>query len=80
MACYCQFCIVGDWQACENMEWVEQWQQRALTPTLTHVQHEMTIEDNQVFTSDDYDRVSDLVQEGTLFIELNFVCMHVYMS
>ena len=61
------------------MKLVKQWQQRALTPTSTHVQHGMTIEDNQVFVRYDYDHFSDLVQEGTLFIELNFICMHVYM-
>jgi hypothetical protein len=61
-----QYCIAGDWEACENIEWVEEWQQRALSPTSTYVQHETTIEDNQVFASDDYDCVSNLVQEGTL--------------
>jgi hypothetical protein len=63
---FVNFFIVGDWEACENIEWVEDWKQRALSPTSTYVQHETTIEDNQVFASDDYDPVSDLVKEGTL--------------
>ena len=49
LACFCQYYIASGWEACENIEWVEEWQQRALSPTSTYVQHETTIEDNQVF-------------------------------
>lgn len=32
LTCFCQFCIIGDWEACTNKEWVEEWKQRYLTP------------------------------------------------
>lgn len=45
-------------------EWIEDWNQRSLTPTQIQDQIDTTIEDNdQLFASNDYDRVSELVQK-----------------
>ena len=33
---FCQFCLVGEWEECKNIEWVEDWQQKSLAPTDTH--------------------------------------------
>ena len=53
-----------------------------MTPAQAHDQYERTIEENdQVFASEDYDRVSDLVQEGNLiqFISFYFTLLSYFV-
>jgi hypothetical protein len=65
LACFCQFCVAGEWEECENMEWVEEWQQKSLTPSEPQDQDDIRNEDlNHAFASEDYDRVSDLIEPG----------------
>ena len=65
LACFCQFCLVGEWEECENTEWVEDWQQRSLAPTDTHFEDGIVNEgQNVTFALENYDRISDLIEPG----------------
>lgn len=62
LACFYQTCIIHDSKSCENIEWVEEWKQRSLTPSQSHDDPQETIVEDELFVSKDYDRISDLVQ------------------
>ena len=65
LVCFCQFCLAGEWKECENTEWVQDWQQKSLAPTDMHFQDDIVNEDHNVtFASEDYGRISDLIQPG----------------
>ena len=63
LVCFYQFCLVGEWEECENTKWVEYWQQKLLAPTDTHFQDDTVNEgQNVTFASEDYGHISDLIQ------------------
>ena len=75
LACFCQFCVAGEWEECENTEWVKEWQHKSLTPSQTQYQDVRRNEDpDHAFASEDYECVSDLIQPGNLiqFVVYNF--------
>lgn len=53
-----------------------------MTPKKVHDQQKIIIEgENQLFASEDYDHVSDLVQEGSLIkFELTYLFQFIYMN
>ena len=65
LACFCQIRLVGEWEECENTEWIEDWQKRSLALTDMHFEDDIVNEgQNVTFASEDYDRISDLIEPG----------------
>ena len=59
---FCQFCLAGEWEECENIEWVEDWQQKLLVPTNTHFKDHIVNEGpNVTFALEDYGHISNLI-------------------
>ena len=48
LVCFCQFYLAGEWEECENTEWVEDWQKKSLAPTDTHFQDDTVNEGQNV--------------------------------
>lgn len=67
LACFCNPCSSGEWDECECMDWVDDWDHVSLAVD-PHVVIETThLEEGQSTISTDYDHISDLVQPGHIY-------------
>ena len=76
LAYFCQFYLAGEWEECENIEWVEDCKQKSLAPTDTHFQDDIVNKvQNVTFASEDYGHISDLIQPRMHNL-IKFCCVH----
>ena len=69
MACYCPSCEEGNWDDFESTEWVDKWDIWVLDPIDTYCPPQ-ALEMVEMDSSIDFDRLSDLVQPGNIYIYL----------
>lgn len=68
-ACFCERCVDGGWQSCQNREWSDAWFEKVLTPLQVRqdgpLADMIAIGDGQ--RSVDHDSLTDYLQEGDVF-------------
>ena len=68
LACYCITCSSGEWDECECMDWVDDWDHVSLVLDPRVVIETTHLEEVQLMISTDYDHISDLVQPGHIHV------------
>ena len=67
MACYFPSCAEENWDDCEYTEWVVKWDIQVLDPIDTY-HPPQALEMVEMDFSIDFDRLSDLVQPGNIYL------------
>ena len=67
LACFCSPCSSGEWDECECMDWVDDWDHVSLVVD-PHVFCEKThLEEGSSMISIDYDHISDILHLGHIY-------------
>jgi len=67
LACFCSPYSSGEWDECECMDWVDDWDRVSLAVDPRVVIETTHLEEGQSAISTDYDHISDLVQLGHIY-------------
>ena len=67
LACFCSPSSNGEWDECECMDWVDDWDRVSLAVDPRVVGETTHLEDVQLVISTDYDHISYLVQPGHIY-------------
>ena len=67
MFAFCSPCSSGEWDECECMDWVDDWDHVSLAVDPCVVGETTHLEEGQSMISIDYEHISDLVQPGHIY-------------
>ena len=70
MACYCPSCAKENWDDYKSTKWVDKCDLQVLDPIDTY-RPPQALEMVQMESSIDFDRLSDLVQPGNIYIYIS---------
>ena len=67
LACFFIPCSSGEWDECECMDWVDDWDRVSLEVDPRVVSETTHLKEGQSVISTDYDHISNLVQPGYIY-------------
>ena len=67
LACFCSPCSSGEWDECECMDWVDDWDPVPLVVDPCVVGETTHLKEGQSVISIDYDHISNLVQPRHIY-------------
>ena len=74
LSCFCYPCNSGEWENCESIDWVDNWDHVSL-PIGRQINVELSeLEEDQSSISPDYDHISDLVEPGSTIMLITLKC------